>query len=132
MMDPSDAHYIHGTRPEEQQRLSALNRLLNDASLRQMGLRAGERVLDVGSGLGQFTRAMAREVGAEGRVVGVERDAEQMDEAIRQAGADGEAGLVDLRPGDAVDLPLSDEEWGTPPREDTPLPPLPRGGLPDP
>jgi ubiquinone/menaquinone biosynthesis C-methylase UbiE len=112
-MDPSDAHYIHGTRPEEQRRLSVLNRLLNEASLRQMCVQAGEKILDVGSGLGQLTRALAHAAGPAGRVVGIERDPEQMDEALRQAGADGEDGLVDFRVGDAVDLPLDDDEWGT-------------------
>jgi ubiquinone/menaquinone biosynthesis C-methylase UbiE len=112
-MKPEDAHYIHGTRPEEQQRLSVLNRLLNDASLRQMRVRPGERILDVGSGLGQLTRALARAAGPAGHVVGVERDPEQMREALRQAGAAGEDGLVDFRVGGAVDLPLDDDQWGT-------------------
>jgi ubiquinone/menaquinone biosynthesis C-methylase UbiE len=113
VMDPSDAHYIHGTRPEEQRRLSVLNRLLNEASLRQMRVRSGEKILDVGSGLGQLTRELARAAGPAGRVIGIERDPEQMDEALRQAKADGEEGLVELRVGDAVDLPLADDEWGT-------------------
>ena len=112
-MKPEDAHYIHGTRPEEQQRLSVLNRLLNDASLRQMRVRPGDRILDVGSGLGQLTRALARAAGPAGHVVGVERDPEQMHEALRQAGAAGEDGLVDFRVGGAVDLPLDDDQWGT-------------------
>ena len=112
-MKPEDAHYIHGTRPEEQQRLSVLNRLLNEASLRQMRVRPGERILDVGSGLGQLTRALARAAGPAGHVVGVERDPEQMHEALRQAGAAGEDGLVDFRVGGAVDLPLDDDQWGT-------------------
>jgi ubiquinone/menaquinone biosynthesis C-methylase UbiE len=112
-MKPEDAHYIHGTRPEEQQRLSVLNRLLNEASLRQMRVQPGERILDVGSGLGQLTRALARAAGPAGHVVGVERDPEQMREALRQAGAAGEDGLVDFRVGGAVDLPLDDDQWGT-------------------
>jgi len=112
-MNPEDAHYIHGTRPEEQQRLSVLNRLLNEASLRQMRVQAGERILDVGSGLGQLTRALARAAGPAGHVVGIERDPEQMHEALRQAGSAGEDGLVDFRVGDAVNLPLDDDQWGT-------------------
>jgi len=112
-MNHEDAHYIHGTRPEEQQRLSVLNRLLNEASLRQMRVQAGERILDVGSGLGQLTRALARAAGPAGHVIGIERDPEQMHEALRQAGADGEDGLVDFRVGGAVNLPLDDDQWGT-------------------
>jgi len=111
-MDRSDQHYVHGNDPGEQGRLSRLNALLNPSSLEALGLRGGERVLDVGAGLGQFSRSMARAVGAEGTVVGVERDERQFAESLRLAEADGERRLVDLRRGDAVDLPLADDEWG--------------------
>ena len=56
----SESRYIHGTAPEEQARLSQLNQLLNDAALRELRLRGGERIVDFGSGLSQLTRAMAR------------------------------------------------------------------------
>jgi len=113
-VDPSEPHYVHGTTPDEQRRLSRLNDLLNDASLRQMGLEGGSRILDVGSGLGQLSRAMARRVRTGGgRVVGIERDETQMAEARRQARESGEQDLVEFRVGDAVDLPLDDREWGT-------------------
>jgi SAM-dependent methyltransferase len=105
--------YIHGSAPDEQRRLSRLNQLLNHASLRELKLRGGEAILDVGSGIGQFTRAMARVAGNGSRVVGIERDLDQLAEAARQARADGEQNLVDLRRGDAQDLPLRAEEWGT-------------------
>ncbi len=107
------AHYLHGTAPDEQERLSRLNDLLNDLALREMALAGGERVLDVGSGLGQLTRAIARQVGLAGAVVGVERSAEQLAEARRRAEADGEGRLVEFRPGDATRLPLREDEWGT-------------------
>ena len=55
--------YIHGTDDDEQRRLSLMNDvLLNSAMLREMNLRGDERILDLGSGLGQFTRMMARAV----------------------------------------------------------------------
>ena len=107
------SYYIHGSSAEEQARLAALNDLINQAALREIGLRGGERVLDVGSGLGQFTRAMARAAGPTGRVVGVERDPQQLSEAIRRARADGEEKLAELRSGDAMALPLRSEEWGS-------------------
>jgi len=75
-------------------------------------LRGGEKVLDVGCGLAQLTRAMARAVGKTGRVVGVERDRAQLAEANRQASEKGEEHLVELREGDAYALPLSEDEWG--------------------
>jgi ubiquinone/menaquinone biosynthesis C-methylase UbiE len=104
--------YLHGTHPDEQERLSGLNRLLNEESLRALVLREGDRVLDVGCGLGQLTRAMARAVGTRGRVVGVDASADQLAEAGEQAAREGETDLVDLRRGDAVDLPLTDDERG--------------------
>ena len=105
--------YIHGVSPDEQRRLSILNTLLNEGSLRAMRLRGGEKILDVGSGLGQLSRAMARAVGPTGRVIGVERHEAQLDGARRQAGQDGEDGLVEFRQGSAYELPLDDGEWCT-------------------
>jgi ubiquinone/menaquinone biosynthesis C-methylase UbiE len=107
----SGSQYIHGTEPEEQRRLSRLNELLNDACLAELGLQGGENILDVGSGLGQFTRAMAR--AAKRRVTGIERDAAQIAEAIRQASAAGEQDLIEFRQGDAIELPLGPREWGS-------------------
>lgn len=111
MNDETSSQYLHGTQPDEQRRLSLLNDLLNVGSLREMRLQGSERVLDVGSGLGQLSRAMARAAGA--RVIGVERSVEQIAEAKRQAAKAGEAGLVEFRQGEAMRLPLRDEEWGT-------------------
>jgi SAM-dependent methyltransferase len=113
MAEPTaDSHYLHGTAPDEQARLARLNDLLNERALAEMGLRPGDRVLDVGSGLGQLTRAMARQVGA-GRVLGIERSPEQLVEARRLADDAGEADVAEFRAGDALRLPLPDDEWGT-------------------
>ena len=113
-MERFDADYLHGTHPEEQNRLSRLNALLNANSLRAMALAGEEKILDVGSGLGQFSRMLARTAGTRGgRVIGVETDPDQLAEARRQAREDGEEGLVEFRQGDAVDLPLAEDEWGT-------------------
>jgi SAM-dependent methyltransferase len=110
---PETSRYVHGTTPVEQKRLTRLNDILNEAALREMALRGGESILDLGAGLGQFTRAMARAAGAGVRVVGVERSPDQIAEALRQASAAGEGRSVDLRQGDATRPPLRDEEWGT-------------------
>jgi ubiquinone/menaquinone biosynthesis C-methylase UbiE len=106
-----DSIYLHGTAPEEQDRLSLLNDLLNDAALRLMDFRGGERVLDVGCGLAQLTRAMALASGHV--VVGVERSSEQLADAKRRAIKDQQEHLVDLRQGNATALPLRREEWAT-------------------
>ncbi len=103
--------YVHGTHPEEQSRLTRLNALLNEGSLRELAPRKGERVLDVGAGLGQFARAVAKITGVP--VIGVERSEAQIAESQRQAASAGEAHLLEQRQGDAVALPLRDDEWAT-------------------
>jgi len=49
--------YVHGSKPQEQRRLSNLNKVLNQACLREQALKRGEVILDVGSG---FDPHMAR------------------------------------------------------------------------
>ncbi|HEY8548953.1 MAG TPA: methyltransferase domain-containing protein [Vicinamibacterales bacterium] len=103
------SHYIHGTSPEEQRRLSRLNDLLNAGSLREAALQPGERVIDFGCGLGQLSRAMARVTGVP--VVGVERSAAQIATALALADDAGERDLIDLREAPVESPPLSDHEW---------------------
>ena len=111
MSNQTDSAYIHGTDPDEQARLSMLNDLLNAGSLRELHLQGGERILDIGRGLGQLSRAMAREAGA--CVIGIERSEEQIAEAQRLAERAGEAAIVEFRQGDATQFPLRKEEWGS-------------------
>ena len=108
----SNTSYVHGTHPDEQRRLSRMNDFLNEGARHELRLTGGERILDVGSGLGQFTRLLAREAGLGAVVVGVERSEEQLASARRLAEAQGEGSLVEFRPGDALALPLRADEWG--------------------
>src|SRR5262245_13231923 len=100
------SQYIHGTTRQQQSRLSLLNDLLKSRSSEAIGLVGGERILDVGSGLGQLTRAMARAAGQ--TVIGIERSEHQIAEARRQAALEGEESLAEFRQGDALHLPLKD------------------------
>lgn len=109
MSDPGT--YLHGTSPVEQDRLSTLNRLMNEAALRELTLRGGERIVDFGCGLGQLARAMARAAGT--RVLGLERSEAQLATAAQQAAAAGETALVELRQGDVAAPPLEGREWGS-------------------
>lgn len=106
-------HYVHGTAPEEQRRLSRLNDLINRRSLAELQPKPGERILDVGCGLGQLTRALARVVGGSGRVLGVDESQDQLAEASRLAREAGEGETPELRRGDAANLPLAADEWGS-------------------
>ena len=77
----SDA-YVHGTAPPEQERLALLNRVTNETFVEFLGVKAGMRVLEVGSGLGILASHVAS-IAAE--VVGVERSPEQIARAPRVA-----------------------------------------------
>jgi ubiquinone/menaquinone biosynthesis C-methylase UbiE len=105
--------YLHGSEPDEQRRLAAMNDLVNVPLVRWLRLQGGERILDVGAGLAQLTRAMARAAGPAARVLGIERDPRQLAQARHLAEAAGEGELVRLRSGDALDLPLEDGEWAS-------------------
>ena len=105
--------YIHGSHQEEQKRLSALNDFLNAGCLEKLQMEEQSHILDVGAGLGQFSRAMAAQLNEQGRVVGVERDRLQIQKALTFAQQAGQAHLVEFRQGDAYDLPLTQEEWGS-------------------
>jgi SAM-dependent methyltransferase len=109
--DPST--YIHGTHAAEQARLARMNDLINPTSLAMLDLGGGERILDVGGGLGQFARAMARAAGPTGRVVSVERSEEQIARADAMAVQAGEKGMVEIRQGSVESLPLAEGEWGS-------------------
>ncbi|MBI4164956.1 MAG: methyltransferase domain-containing protein [Acidobacteria bacterium] len=105
--------YLHGTSPEEQRRLALMNDLLNEASLREMGLRGGEKIIDFGCATGRMSLAMARAAGPAGKVVGIEINSEQIAEARRYASTVPEGAQFEIRQGDALAPPLRDDEWGT-------------------
>jgi SAM-dependent methyltransferase len=104
---PPQSQYIHGADPQEQTRLSQLNEMLNEQSLAELRLRGDERILDVGSGLGQLAAAMA-DLAPRGRVLGVERNESQLKTARAQ-----HRSHLEFRQGDALALPLKADEWGS-------------------
>jgi len=106
----TSSHYAHGTDAAEQQRLTTMNRLLNDRCLTAARLGKGDRVVDFGAGLGQFSRAMARVTGV--KVLGIERSEEQIKGAIAQAAREDEDHLLEMRQGEAESPPIAEAEWG--------------------
>jgi hypothetical protein len=77
-----------------------------DAMLRLAGVRAGDRLVDLGAGDGRIVIAAARDYGV--RATGVELDARQAAEARANAARAGVAHLVEIRQGDAFDVDLRD------------------------
>ena len=74
----------------------------------RLEVREGQRVLDVGCGVGSDTLPLARLVGPAGRVEGVDVDAVAVAEANRRAAAAGMRAWVEHRVGDAAALPFAE------------------------
>jgi demethylmenaquinone methyltransferase/2-methoxy-6-polyprenyl-1,4-benzoquinol methylase len=79
---------------------------LRDVALRKLGVRNGERVLEIGSGPGQDLLALAGSVGQTGRVCGVDLSSGMARLAHTGAAKKGLAHQVDLVQGDAEFLPF--------------------------
>jgi len=87
------AHYALGYSDAEQARLirqAAQLAPLTERFFRDAGIGPGQRVLELGSGMGDVAMLVARIVGPEGHVLGIERDADSI--KVAQARAN-EAGL---------------------------------------
>jgi SAM-dependent methyltransferase len=77
------------------------------APLGHAALRAGETVLDLGSGAGFDAFLAAREVGVTGRVIGIDMTPEMLERARRNAAAGGYRN-VEFREGHIEALPVED------------------------
>lgn len=77
MQDSSTPHYALGSTDAEHDRLIRQGVILSPLTerlFREAGIGPGQRVLDVGSGVGDVAMVAARLVGPSGEVVGMERD----------------------------------------------------------
>jgi SAM-dependent methyltransferase len=65
----------------------------------RLGVRPGARCLDAGSGPGEIMRVLADRVGPTGRVLGIDADREQSENALRRLHGDGyQQCAIDVRP----------------------------------
>ncbi len=71
----------------------------------RLGLKRGDTVLDLACGQGNFSIELARHVGPEGLVIGVDVSREMLRRAVRRRERAGVENLLLVR-GDALDLPL--------------------------
>ncbi len=86
------AGYLLRNDSQELQRLERQGALLREPSallLRQAGISAGMRVLDLGTAIGELAFLAAELVGPEGEVVGVDQSADALELAARRAAASG-------------------------------------------
>ena len=105
-MSQTSTPYVMGHDDRERRRLSLQASILNplsDQLLKRAGLSAGQRVLDIGCGVGELSMVAARLVGRGGRVTGIDFDDKAL--AIAETRA-REQGLdhVDFSLGDIVNF----------------------------
>lgn len=82
-----------------------------DEYLSLLGIRAGERVLDVGCGSGAVTREIARRVGPTGSVVGLDQSPGLLAIARELARDAGLLDRLEFADGDALRLPFRDDSF---------------------
>src|SRR5262252_10688240 len=88
---PAD-HYALGYTDAEHERLirqAAIIAPIAERLFREAGIGPGQRVLDLGSGMGDVAILLARLVGPSGEVVGIERDASSIARAKARVAAAG-------------------------------------------
>jgi demethylmenaquinone methyltransferase/2-methoxy-6-polyprenyl-1,4-benzoquinol methylase len=78
---------------------AGLHRLWNRSAVRATGLRPGDRALDLACGTGSLTRDLAKKVGSDGYVLGVDFSKEMLEVAKKRI-----APNVEYRLGDATNL----------------------------
>src|SRR4029077_19830530 len=84
--------YALGYTNAEHERLTrqaALIAPITERLFREAGIGLGQRVLDIGSGVGDVAMLAARLVGPSGKVVGVERDPKSIAKARARVAAEG-------------------------------------------
>jgi ubiquinone/menaquinone biosynthesis C-methylase UbiE len=89
--------------------LHSRRRLATEELARLLAPEAGERVLDIGSGLGGPARYLAKEYGC--RVTGVDLTPEFVATATELTRRTGMADLVEFRQGSALELPFADASF---------------------
>lgn len=82
---------------------------VKERSYRQMEARSGQRLLDVGCGVGDDARALARLVSPDGAVVGLDASAVMVAEATRRS--EGPDLAVEFIQGDCQAIPFPDETF---------------------
>jgi arsenite methyltransferase len=80
-----------------------------DETLRRLGLKPGERVIDIGCGPGFLCKSMAAAVGPTGCVVGIDISQDLIDFATRHKGTDS----IEYRSGNATALPVDEGQFDT-------------------
>lgn len=89
----------------------AFEKRLRNLALERLGIAMGEAVLEIGFGTGHCLEQIAEAVGETGRVCGVDLSAGMLEVSRRRLAQAGLLERVELRCGDAAQLPYPDEEF---------------------
>jgi ubiquinone/menaquinone biosynthesis C-methylase UbiE len=106
-MSEPDIYLLGRSKPEELrlQRQIADLAPVSDAQIAEIGIRPGERVVDLGCGPGGVLHLLGKRVGLSGHVLGLDRSPRFV-ELARQFAADLGLTQVEVREGDAYDTGL--------------------------
>ena len=107
----SDATYTLGRTSHETTRLIEQSRIYGESTRRlckRAGIKAGMRVLEIGSGAGDVALMLAELVGQKGQIVGVDINPVIL-ETARQRVTEADVGNVEFIAGDARGLAFSDK-----------------------
>src|SRR5258708_9643899 len=91
MNDPDSPYALGSTDAEHERLIRQAARLapITESFFREAGIGPGQRVLDLGSGVGDVAMLVARLVGPEGAVVAIERDPRSISRARSRAAEAG-------------------------------------------
>lgn len=109
---PTASNYVLGQSVHEYERLMLQARLLRpytEKFFRAAGLVPGMRVLDIGSGMGDVALLCADIVGPGGRVLGIDRDADALDNARRRTDEQGCSSWVEFQASNLDEFTTTDQ-----------------------
>lgn len=110
-MPEQESFQLQGNAPQIYETLNvpALFRPLAEATLREVEVPPGARVIDIACGTGIVGRLVAEKVGKSGSVVGVDLNAGMIEVAKRSAPVTGAD--IEWHQGDVTDLPFPDDSF---------------------
>ncbi|MGC1347649.1 MAG: methyltransferase domain-containing protein [Methyloceanibacter sp.] len=106
-MPEPDSYLLGRSLPEEERLKRQIADLApdSDAQLEKIGIKSGEKIVDIGCGPGGVLHLLAKRVGPTGAILGIDRSAHFVEQARRFA-ADLGLMQVEVREGDAYDTGL--------------------------
>ncbi|GMA55739.1 hypothetical protein GCM10025858_02420 [Alicyclobacillus sacchari] len=118
-MEGDKATYVHDVFSKIARQYDVMNsvlsfqqhRLWRNFAMRQLPIQPNSRILDVAAGTGAWTFAMARRLGPEGRVVGLDFTEAMLDVARERLATSPDKDKIQFIHGNAMDLPFEDDAF---------------------